>query len=290
MKTAGQWRFGLMAGFVLTAGCTGTAGCAGTTAGPVAATPPAAERTAAEVAAPRPYLAEGTGVQSLAYLPPPPAAGSAAFAHDEEVSRAALALRGTARWRLAVEDVNRNFPRVASTYSCALGTAITLRDTPTLYRLMQRVNADSSRATRSAKDHYRRVRPYVVNGQPTCDPAAEAALRGDGAYPSGHGSRGWLWGLVLSEVAPDRTPALLARGRAYGESRLICNVHWRSDVQAARELATAVYARLHASPEFRADVEAARAEVVAARTRGVPPDRDCAAEAAAMAEWTLPAP
>jgi acid phosphatase (class A) len=278
-------RLAAAAAIVVVAGCAGTAGCTGAPArqAPVAAPAPADAPL-------RAYLEPGAGIQSFAFLPPPPAPDSAAYAYDQDVSRAALALRGSRRWQLAIEDVNRDFPRVASTYSCALGVAITQRDTPTLYRLMQRANMDSSNSTRSAKDHYRRTRPFVVNGQPTCAPADEPHLAKDGAYPSGHAARGWLWGLILSEVAPERTAALLARGRAYGESRMICNVHWRSDTQASRELATAVVARLHGSAEFRADVETARAEVAAARARGLAPDRDCAAEAAAMAEWQSPSP
>ena len=48
----------------------------------------------------------------------------------------------------------------------------------------------------------------------------------------------------------------------------------------------ATVARLHADPTFRADLEAARAEVAAVRTKGFPPTRDCKAEAAALALGT----
>jgi acid phosphatase (class A) len=69
--------------------------------------------------------------------------------------------------------------------------------------------------------------------------------------------------------------------RAFGDSRRVCNVHWLSDVEEGRLIAPAVIARLHADPAFVADLEAARAEVGAARK--TPPGRDCAAEAAALA-------
>jgi acid phosphatase (class A) len=231
------------------------------------------------------YLPPGVGIESLAFLPPPPAPDSAAFAHDRDVAQRMAERRDGARWQLATEDANTAFPRVATTWSCALGVPVTPEDTPVLYRVLRRVVADSSRATRSGKDHYRRPRPYVVIGGPTCAPADEERLRTDGSYPSGHATRGWLWALVASAIAPERTAAVLARGRAYGESRVVCNVHWRSDVLAARDLAAAVFVRLHESAEFRADVEAARAEVARVRTTGRPPSRDCAAEAAALAEF-----
>jgi acid phosphatase (class A) len=66
------------------------------------------------------------------------------------------------------------------------------------------------------------------------------------------------------EVAPDRTDALLARARAFGESRLVCNAHWQSDILAGRTVAAGTVARLHADATFNADVAAARTEVQSA--------------------------
>jgi acid phosphatase (class A) len=43
---------------------------------------------------------------------------------------------------------------------------------------------------------------------------------------------GWAWALILAEISPEQSDAILARGAAYGASRNVCNVHWRSDVNA----------------------------------------------------------
>jgi acid phosphatase (class A) len=32
-------------------------------------------------------------------------------------------------------------------------------------------------------------------------------------------------GLILAELAPERATPILNRGRAYGESRVVCGVH-----------------------------------------------------------------
>ncbi len=69
---------------------------------------------------------------SLELIPPPPAEGSAALAHDEAVSRKSLALHGTPRWALAAGDAELMFPEAAGTFSCALGIPITESDTPHL--------------------------------------------------------------------------------------------------------------------------------------------------------------
>ena len=230
------------------------------------------------------YLPPNGRPSSAALLPPPPAAGSSAIALDEEINRRYLALHGGPRWDMAIKDAVLTFPAAAETFSCALNLPITEQGTPKLYALLRRTLADAGRSTAQAKDQYKRARPFMVNGKPMCTPEREQVLRGDGSYPSGHSAIGWTWALVLTEVAPDRADALLARGYAFGQSRLACNVHWQSDVTEGRTMGAATVARLHAEPAFRADVEAAAREVVDARAKGLVPSRDCAAEAAALKE------
>jgi acid phosphatase (class A) len=124
----------------------------------------------------------------------------------------------------------------------------------------------------------------MLNGEPICTPDEEAMLRTDGSYPSGHTAIGWGWGLILSELAPERAEAILARARAFGESRNVCNVHWRSDVIAGRMVGAAAVARLHTNRAFRDAMTAAGTDINGARERGLTPDRDCGLEAAALAE------
>ena len=228
------------------------------------------------------YLPSGAYPDSLALLPPPPAETSAAFALDREVSRQNLALRGTPRWELATEDAHLAFPQAAGAFSCALGAPITEQDTPHLYMLLRRTLADAGLSTYAAKNHYQRTRPFVINKAPICTPEEEEALRGDGSYPSGHTAIGWAWALILTGIAPEQADAILARGRAFGESRVVCNVHWHSDVVEGRFMGAAAAARLQADPEFRTAVKAAKRELAEARAKGLEPARDCAAEAAAL--------
>lgn len=228
------------------------------------------------------YLAKAVLPDSLALLPPPPAAGSPGFALDEQVNREGSALLATPRGHQATLDADLSFPNAAGTYACALGVPVTREDTPRLYLLLQRTRTDAGRSVSKAKDHYKRARPFMVNGGPTCAPEDEDGLRKNGSYPSGHTAIGWAWALTLAEVAPDRADAVLARGRAYAESRLVCNVHWQSDILEGRFMAAGTVARLHEDAQFRDDVAAARQEVARARMRGLAPNRDCAAEADAL--------
>jgi len=224
------------------------------------------------------YLQPEMLPNSLALIPPPPTEGSAALALDEDVSRKSLSLRGTPRWELAIEDANLMFPEAANTFSCALGIPVTEQDTPRLYMLLRRTLADAGLSTYTAKNKYQRKRPFMKNNEPTCTPDEEAHLMKDGSYPSGHTAIGWAWALILTEIAPERADAILARGRAFGESRNICNVHWHSDVVEGRFMGAAAVARLHADPAFQAELESAKDELEAIRAKGLKPTRDCQAE------------
>ena len=229
------------------------------------------------------YLAPAAIPDSRVLVPAPPAIGSAALEHDHQVMRAALALRGTPRFEQAHRDADLEFPFAAGTFACALGVRIDAQRTPATWRLLRRTLADAAASTRTAKEHHQRPRPFVENGAPTCTPDDEAGLRGNGSYPSGHAAIGWIWALLLAQAAPEHTGALLARGRSYGESRLVCNVHWNSDIVQGRFLGSGTFARLQSDPVYQADMAAATAELAAARAQGFAPDRDCKAEAAALA-------
>jgi acid phosphatase (class A) len=215
---------------------------------------------------------------------------SPAEAFDQDVARAALALQGSDRFKLASLDADLNFPEAAGAFSCALGAPITAKETPTLYRLLRRVMSDASNATAASKNKYRHARPFMLDGEGTCQPSAEEELRRNGSYPSGHSSIGWAWAEVLGEIAPDRLNKILERGRAFGESRIVCNVHWASDVVGGRTIAAATVVRLHADPEFLADVQAAKKELEAMRAKNLPPQRDCKFEDHALkqARWLTP--
>jgi acid phosphatase (class A) len=229
------------------------------------------------------YLTPKALPNSLALLPPPPLADSAAFALDGDIYRKTRALRSTPRWELATEDANMMFPKAAGIFSCALNAPITEEDMPHLYMLLRRTLTDAGLSTYTAKSQYMRTRPFVIYKEASCTPDQEKVLMTDGSYPSGHAAFGWAWALILSEIAPEQTDALLARGLAFGQSRVICGVHWQSDVIEGRLIGAGTVARLHADPVFRADLEAAKAELAAVRAKSLKPRHDCKAEAAALA-------
>lgn len=130
----------------------------------------------------------------------------------------------------------------------------------------------------------------MVNGQPTCSPEDEKHLSDDGSYPSGHTAIGWAWALILAEISPEQADAILARGWAFGQSRMICNVHWQSDVMMGRIMGAAAVATLHTNSEFRAAIEASKDELKVVRAKGLKPTRDCQLESDALKQYPSSAP
>lgn len=117
-------------------------------------------------------------------------------------------------------------------------------------------------ALNAAKTAYPRARPYLADAALLrCDSPANPPT--NDSYPTGHGAGGWALALALAEVLPAHADALLQRGRDFGDSRVICGYHFPSDVEASRLIAAGAVARLHGDAEYRALLDAARAELAA---------------------------
>ncbi|MEA3491617.1 MAG: phosphatase PAP2 family protein [Campylobacterota bacterium] len=228
------------------------------------------------------YLDRSALPDSLALVPPVPKNGSPTMARDKAVSKKSLALRGSKRWELAIKDSILDFPEAANTFSCVLGVPISQKETPQIYRLLRGIYIDAKASTHRAKITYHRTRPFVLNREPICTPDKETILRKNGSYPSGHSAIGWATALTLTEIDPDNTTKILARGKAYSESRVICNVHWYSDIMWGRFMGASTVARLHADPEYRKAIKAAKSELKSVRKKGLNPTNDCRFEAEAL--------
>ena len=206
-------------------------------------------------------------------------------AADLAVFRSTRRFAGTARWTIAQRDNALGTPALLQTFSCALDTVVVPAEAPALVRLLSQAGVDAGMSSASAKNAWKRKRPYQRESGPAClsQPELERLATASPDYPSGHSTAGWMTGRLLAELAPDRTTEILERARMFGESRVVCGVHHVTAVEAGRLTAESVLAALHGVAAFRSDHEAARDEL--SRLRAVKPDpRACAADAAALAE------
>jgi acid phosphatase (class A) len=194
-------------------------------------------------------------VDARLFVPPPPAAGGAGEAADRAAVRTSSS---QARLAQAREDDALD-PFAA--FDSVLGADFRADRLPHTTALLTRVARAAGYPSGPPKDLHRRARPFAVDPQqPTCI-TPSAALLASYSYPSGHASIGWAWALVLAELEPSFADSLFLRGREFGDSRVVCGLHWPSDVEAGRLIGAAAVARLHADGTFVTQLQAARAEL-----------------------------
>lgn len=194
------------------------------------------------------------------YLPAPPAFGSQEFVTDLVRYHWGKSLRNTPRGQQAHFEAGLNVETVFSVFSDPMGLKLDSRQMPQLAYLVERVVTDAANATRKAKRHYNRTRPFLYFNEGTLIPEEEASHHTP-SYPSSHSAVGWTVALVLAELCPERADLILKAGYEYGQSRVIAGYHYQSDVDAARLAASACVARLHADEAFRRQMEKVRQEL-----------------------------
>ena len=164
------------------------------------------------------------------------------------------------RAAIAVRDSYYGLGTILREFSIPFGVEITWQNTKEIYTLLRDALATTDSICKLPKQIYMRQRPFMYFNEKTLTPNAEESLRKNGSYPSGHTILGWSAALLLSEINPEATDTLLARGIMFGESRIIVGAHWQSDVEAAFQAASVAYMKLHTSERFLKQMEAAKKE------------------------------
>jgi acid phosphatase (class A) len=72
---------------------------------------------------------------------------------------------------------------------------------------------------------------------------------------------GYLEAFALAQMLPERAEAILDRAHAYAHNRIVCGVHYPTDVEASRSIALALFGALSTSPRFREELSAAKSEL-----------------------------
>jgi acid phosphatase (class A) len=222
------------------------------------------------------YLAPGA-FDIVSILQPAPTQGDPRYDADRAIFKNTRTLVGTARWEMATNDVKTDGADMMRDFSCAVGVSLTPENAPRLLALIGKAGRDTGRSSSVAKTHFKRLRPFQIDDGNICQSKEDLTHSFD--YPSGHTTWGWTWASILAELAPDRASAILARGRAYGESRIVCGAHNSSAVESGYLTASATLAAVRTTTKYRADFAAARAELAALRKTGsAPAPNVCQAE------------
>ena len=160
--------------------------------------------------------------------------------------------------------------RQPSVFASALGVDMT-KSTPMISAGLRQFLALVDGACDQIKQQVRRPRPYLShpNLQPCLPPEAGFS------FPSGHASWYTAAADLLADLLPQRRERLLEMAQHGDASRVMCGVHYHSDVLAAQRLGRAATPQIIASPQwrfFRLDpgVQAEIQRVAAARPEALP--------------------
>ena len=230
---------------------------------------------------PRPAIPSPSGyldgkVSGIFKLPPPPATTTLEIERNQVLS-AQLSADRYARDE-AFADAEAYLPDDLMTrFSVATGETLTRSQRPILSHVLYRIWKNLDTFNTDLKSLYPRKRPFIDD--PTIAPCDLTRLQDKASkdwtfsYPSGHSADGYIAALLLADVmrssapgATDRTDALMARGVRFGTNRMVCGVHYPSDVAAGETFATALYEKIKdMAPQFKTDLACAREEEAADR-------------------------
>jgi acid phosphatase (class A) len=203
-------------------------------------------------------MLDPASVDASRLLPPPPAEDSvdtkAEFQELRDIAR-----RSTSdKIAMAARDAKNETPTL---FNDTVGFDIAAM--PQTNKLLTLVAEEEDADSKMAKNFFHRERPYAVDPSlKTCTPVKPG--KAPTSYPSGHASLAFSMGIVLASLVPAKSQAILARATEYAENRLVCGVHFRSDIVAGQQFGTILALRLMQNPAFRSQMDAARAELRAA--------------------------
>jgi len=188
----------------------------------------------------------------VSLLPAPALAGS-----EEGLAELALVRQLAAQRTAEDEKTMKEEERMSAfSFAAAIGQGFAPGRYPKLEALMEQVEKSGAPVIREGKQAWSRPRPFMA------DHGIKALMEEKSfGYPSGHGTRGILYALVLAELFPERREALLERGRVIGWHRVLAGVHYPSDIQAGRVLGLAIFGELMRTESFVKALEEVKAEV-----------------------------
>jgi acid phosphatase (class A) len=207
----------------------------------------AAKRTA--------YFVDPSTLSLQSLVLPPPAADSTTTKTEISLLHQIEAARTTAQVTAAQAD---DADQTIFIFRTLLGPAFTAEQLPLTAALSAHVHGEEQAASDGLKELYSRPRPYQADK--TLHPVCKTT-QVPNSYPSGHTLSAYLLALTLAEMVPEKRAEILDRAADYSHNRLVCGVHYPSDLAASRDIAYLLFGALMSNPHFTADLAAARTEL-----------------------------
>ncbi|HYD60740.1 MAG TPA: phosphatase PAP2 family protein [Noviherbaspirillum sp.] len=153
----------------------------------------------------------------------------------------------------SVEDLEQSIFRFAD----VMGDKFKKDNLPKTAKLFETLYNTESALNKQGKEKWNRVRPPLADAR--IKPVAKYSS--SGSYPSGHATFAYLSAIVLAEIVPEKREQIFQRAIEFGNNRVIGGVHYPSDIDAGRHLATMIAALIQQNPAYQSDYAEARSEL-----------------------------
>jgi acid phosphatase (class A) len=139
----------------------------------------------------------------------------------------------------------------------SLSQDFTADNLPLTAALSRHIHNDEGAVTKPLKTAFARPRPFQsdITLKPVC-----ALNKEPNSYPSGHTVSGYLMAFALMQMVPEKQAQIMKRADDYAHNRIVCGVHYPSDIDAGRDIAYLMFGYMLADPQFQRELAAAREE------------------------------
>jgi acid phosphatase (class A) len=200
------------------------------------------------------YFIDPTSLNVVSIISPPPV-------QDSETTRADLAIVHHAeQTRTSEQTASARIDDLEEDifiFKETLGADFTPEKLPLTSTLSSHIRNDEGVASKPLKTAYARPRPFQFDStlHPVCTLTKE-----HNSYPSGHSLSGYLLAFTLVQIVPEKQAEIMKRADDYAHNRIICGVHYPSDIEASRNIAYLMFGYMLANPKFQRELTAAREE------------------------------
>ena len=206
------------------------------------------------------FLTDEVCLKCALSLPQPPSETSEIFANDIKLYK--LGKEEREKKNIRKEALREDETSIFALFSSVLGLKVSKGNTPEIYKLAKTAINDALFAAHKGQEHFKRTKPYVYFHEESLTSKNDGDDFNDkeNSYPSGHSTHGWMLALVLSNIAPEHTEALMKCAEQYANYRVIMGRHWKSDIDAGKTLAITIFSTEIVTPEYQQQFLKAKAE------------------------------
>ena len=185
--------------------------------------------------------------------PPPPDNSSQTAAEISELIQIQK-MRTPQEKASAVADADLSVFQLASD---VFGPKFKSENLPLTAKFFEHLSEDGISIFNPAKKNWHRTRPFEVSSE------VKSCLDdvSSGSYPSGHSTLGYMQAVVLANMVPEKSVQIFERAAQYARNRLVCGVHYRSDIEGGRIAGTLIAAFAMQNPDFKREFASARKEL-----------------------------